>query len=94
MCGGRPKAEGRKQGCRSAPTLLYCKLLGGFDVARARARFRVIPPLDKADRVPHLLLDTGGADAADAQSSPKGANYLSPGQRPGSENPDAPCRKP
>ena len=51
-------------------------------------------PSERPDRVPHLLLDTGGADAADAQLSPKGANYLSPGQRPGSENPYAPCRKP
>jgi hypothetical protein len=35
------------------------------------------------ERVPYLLLDTEGADA---RSSPKGASYLSPGQRPGSQN--------
>jgi len=29
-----------------------------------------------AERVPHLLLDTGGASATDAKTSPEGANYF------------------
>ena len=54
----------------------------------------ITPLLIQADRYPYLLLDTGGADVAEAKSSPEGANYLSPGQRPGSENPFPPSRKP
>ena len=33
----------------------------------------ITPLLIQADRYPYLLLDTGGADVAEAESSPKGA---------------------
>ena len=41
----------------------------------------LLPP-PPTGRVPYLLLDTRGAGGGDAKSSPVGADYLSPGQRP------------
>src|SRR5208282_5475345 len=50
--------------------------------AQESDRNRNHSPLPGAERVPHFLLDTGGAGGGNTQSSPEGANYLSPGQRP------------